>query len=500
MDAAAKFKSMQANARIIKHYRSKIISQLSSSIKESFANAFHNASNDPITFLENIAWMYQDIIRIEDDVVKLFPEDYDIFSQYIKKYHKALDETLQSIISSDPEAPVLLAIHAFTKQYKKDMKDLDVPIELLTPPLLDGKEQSLIDDYVKVLIKKLDEWTANLMRDETNEFAARTNPPEVDNDNQYGMQGSFIMFQMINQQVDLAVESGQGAVLATVVTECNRVMRETQDRWTKLVDSELKKQFEKPQEAASGLVEYVMALANDQIKCADYTEALSTRVEPLVSEKYKKIISERLSDAIDGYLDVAKKCTQTLIDVIFNDLKPASKQLFTPVWYDGIMLQIVETMRDYMSDYQTYLNPSILELLVEDLIDTFLITYLTALRRCSKLKMPDAADRIKQDISSVFILFASFKPEKELERYFEVIDQIHGMLTASKGLVFLSFWPFAKQHGPNIPFVEALMKARDDLDRAAVGDVMEAVRRKVKEDNLADRKSWFFCCVGLSIS
>jgi len=41
-------------------------------------------------------------------------------------------------------------------------------------------------------------------------------------------------------------------------------------------------------------------------------------------------------------------------------------------------------------------------------------------------------------------------------------------------------------HGPNIVFVEGLMKARDDLDRAAVSDVMDSIKRKVKDENITD--------------
>ena len=63
------------------------------------------------------------------------------------------------------------------------------------------------------------------------------------------------------------------------------------------------------------------------------------------------------------------------------------------------------------------------------------------------------------------------------------------MLEASKSLVFLSYWSFAKVHGPCIQFVEALMKARSDLDRSAVSEVMDSVKRKVKDENLTDRKS-----------
>jgi exocyst complex component 3 len=277
-------------------------------------------------------------------------------------------------------------------------------------------------------------------------------------------------------------------ILARVVSEMNRVMRGAQDQWTRLVDAEYKKTTERPEETASGLVEYVIALANDQIKSADYAEALSARLEPLVSEKYRVTINERLNDAIDGYLDVAKKCTQTLIDTIFNDLRPATKQLFQGPWYDGSIVQIVETMRDYMSDYQTYLNSSLFELLVEDLLDAFLVVYLTALANTQKLRMPAAVERIKDDVSEAFKFFSTMKPAKELESYFEVVEMVLSLLEASKSLAFLSFWSFAKVHGPNLAFVESLMKARGDLDRSSVNEVMDSIKRKVKEENLTDRK------------
>ena len=219
------------------------------------------------------------------------------------------------------------------------MKELKVAPELLDPPLLDGKEQSLIEDYVQLIIRKLDEWPANLMKTEISEFTKREEAPELDSDNIYSMQVGVILFQMVNQQVDLAADSGQGAILARVVSESNRVMRSIQDQWVKTLDSEFKKQIEKPEKVAGGLVEYCIALANDQVKSADFCEAMLGRLESLVSEKYRVTINERLNerlnDATDGYLDVAKKCTQTLIDMIFNDLKPATKSLFQSPWYDG---------------------------------------------------------------------------------------------------------------------------------------------------------------------
>ena len=491
LDAASKFKSMQANARVFKHYRSKVMKAISETIKDKFEAAYLQDEKNPTAFFDNLGWLYQDLIVIERDVVACFPQDWDIYSYFVREYHKALNSTIQRLVASEPDANALLTLYAWLKEYKSSMRELEIPPEFLEPPLLGGNDQSLIDDYLKLIIKKLDEWSANLMKTELAEFSSRAEPPELDADGQFGMQGAVILFQMVNQQVDAAMESGQGMILARVVSEMNRVMRGAQDQWTRLIDAEFKKTTERPEETPGGLVEYVIALGNDQIKSADYAEALSARLEPLVSEKYRVTINERLNDAIDGYLDVAKKCTQTLIDIIFNDLRPATKQLFQGPWYDGNIVQIVETMRDYMSDYQTYLNSSLLELLVEDLLDAFLVVYLTALGNTQKLRMPATVERIKDDVSEAFKFFSTLKPPKELESYFEVVEMVLSLLEASKSLAFLSFWSFAKVHGPNLAFVERLMKARGDLDRSSVNEVMDSIKRKVKEENLTDRMCSF---------
>ncbi|KAH9921709.1 exocyst complex component sec6 [Epithele typhae] len=486
IDAAAKFRSMQANARVIKHYRSKVMKCISDSIQAKFDEVYEANDRNPSGFLEDLVFIYKDLIRIESDVVPCFPPSYEVWTTFVKQYHKALNNSLTRLVKSEPEASALLTLHAWVKEYKKSMRELNIPSEWLEPPLLEGKEQTLIEDYLQLIVRKLDEWSGNLMRDEVAAFTAREEPPELSPDGLYTTAGTVIFLDMVNQQIDLALDSNQGLVLARAVEEVNRVMRTVQDRWVKLVDTEYKKHADKPEEVPGGLVEYCIALANDQIKSADFTETLSARLEPLVSDKYRATIHDKLNDALDGYLDVAKKYTQTLINIIFNDLKPAVKTLFTPAWYEGTHAQIIETMRDYMADYQTYLNESLFEVLVEDLLDTYLVTYLTSLANGPKLNMPAATDRMRQDIDDAYKFFGTYKKMKELEPQMEVLDQVLAMLEASKSLVFLSYWSFAKVHGPSIQFVEALMKARNDLDRSAVSDVMDSVKRKVKEENLED--------------
>lgn len=467
-------------------------------IKAALSDSYEKHKYDPEGFFDDLKWIYVDILDVQDLVVSCFPESYDVYSLYVRAYHKNLDSLLKEIVATDPDAKTVLAINAFVKKYKKTMlgDELNVPPEYIEPPLLDGKEKELIQDYSKLVVKKMDEWTAQLMKTETNDFVTREQPPESDNDGNYGTQGAFILFKMFNEQADAAADSGQGAILAQVVSEAHRIMRQTQDTWTKLIDTEYKKLVEKPEEVPGGLAEYIIAVANDQLKCANFAEEMSVRLEPLVSEKYQKEINDKLNDAIEGYLDVAtKKCVVVLIDLVFNDLKPATRQLFTPVWYDGIMKQIVLTIKDYMNDYQAHLVSDILGLLIEELLDSFIVVYLTALGNSSKLRMPASIDRIKDDVREAFQYFASIKNPKELERTFDVVDLVLALLEASRSMVFLSYWDFAKIHGPNIQYVEAIMKAREDLDRTAVSEVMESVKRKVRDENISERGFFIFSCV-----
>ena len=69
---------MQANARILKHYRSKVMKNISESIKAKFEAAYLRDERDPIAFLERLGWLYQDLIAVERDVVACFPQDWDI--------------------------------------------------------------------------------------------------------------------------------------------------------------------------------------------------------------------------------------------------------------------------------------------------------------------------------------------------------------------------------------------------------------------------------------
>ncbi len=100
--------------------------------------------------------------------------------------------------------------------------------------------------------------------------------------------------------------------------------------------------------------------------------------------------------------------------------------------------------------------------------------------------MPGAVEKVKQDVSLAFDFFSTYKQPADLEQDFEIMDMIVSMLGASSQMVFMDYWNFAKIHGPQLAFVEALMRARDDFDRQMVGEIMDTLRRKVREEDISE--------------
>jgi hypothetical protein len=53
---------MQANARVIKNYRHKLLDAMTSSIKESFESHYTEYQHDMLGYLDTLGWIYKDII------------------------------------------------------------------------------------------------------------------------------------------------------------------------------------------------------------------------------------------------------------------------------------------------------------------------------------------------------------------------------------------------------------------------------------------------------
>ncbi|CAG8492460.1 7351_t:CDS:2 [Acaulospora colombiana] len=484
-DLAVKFKSIQTSPRVIRSFRSQFQDKLHDSISKMFDGFYEEFKDDQIKLLDTAEFIYDDLGVVYQEIVPRFPKKYNIFSVYVLAYHRHLYNIFDRILKSDPDARTILRLIKWVRQYRKRMnKEFRISEDILEPPLLDGNEQELIEDYLKLIRRKLEEWMTNLMNDETREFIERSKAPELDANRLYGLSGSVIMFQMVNQQIDVAAESGQGKILADVVRECAKSMKASQEAWMKLLTSELRKQIEKPDEASPGFVEYVIALANDQIRCADFTDAIVNRLSDSLSERYQNQINNDLNDAMDGFFLVAQAAKDSLLDIVFNDLKLPFGQLYTPYWYqEDPMLLIIETIKDYDNDFQLHMNEYLLDKLMNNILERFIIAYIEAIKnKGAKFKKPECITRAQGDVGAALTFFQQHIPASELKNKFDVINRIHQLFESNRKSIFLDYYSMKKIYGDMpVGFVEEILSKRDDLEKSHVKEIMDNIKSKSKE-------------------
>ncbi|KAJ3150536.1 SNARE-binding exocyst subunit S6 [Irineochytrium annulatum] len=477
--------------RQMKGYRIKFIDVLREVIGKQVRELYELHQADLPVLLSATDLIVDDLILVHDELEPRFPKKYNIFQFFVLEYHRCIYDMVNLIISGNMEAGAILMLLKWVREYYSSMNmRLGVGEELLEPRLLDDREEELIVEYIKLVRQKLAEWLNNLLNTETRDFVERTGPPEIDSNGVYLLTGSVIVFQMFNQQVDVVAQSSRGELIYDVIFECCQALEEFQKAWTKILEKEYQRFTEKPGDVAEGLPEYVIALANDNLRGTEFSEVISNRVEGMMDEPFRKQATVRIKDAMAGFMKVAKRCYCILVEIVAKDLSPALTRFYCNEWYDqDLMRLVVGTLEDYCSDFQERMQEYLFSKFTADLQDRVVVLYVESLRnRGAKFRMPQAVDKMKEDHAAIIEFFSKHKSPKRVQAAFEVMERIIGVVESTAGLIFLAIYPLWKAF-PDIPvaLIEEILQKRDDLDKAQVRTIMEQCNSRFAEDREKDK-------------
>ena len=507
LSEAGKFKVLAENPRAIKNYRSQMFNAIHESITEMFYKRLASQEEDAQAALEVARFVFEDLALISDELVPRFPSKYKIFPFFVLQYHKHVYDLCNRVISRNLETREILYMTSWIRDYYHVMGErMGVGEELLEPRLLDDNESSLTQEYIKLIKSKLVEWVNRLADSEANEFIARDKPPDsgiprqdtinfahwsppfrIDSENMYGTAAAVILFQMINQQIDIAADAARGGqLLLDVTVECLRIMQYFQDLQLKVMDMEANKFHHGGDDVPGGFPEYVIAWCNNHLRCTEFMEALQKRLESQLDEKYRAECSKHLSATLDGFMKVSKRGSKILLDIVFRDVSPVFQQLHTSVWYEQqLMATITTTLDDYFQDFKKHLLDYLFSKLSSDAMDKFLMHYVESMRgKAVKFRMPTAVSQMKVDLAASIRFWSEFKTTKRVKQSFDIVDKVIGLLESSSTMIFLSWYSMWKVYN-DVPmaFVEDLLYKRDDLDKSSIKEAMANCKTKAKEGN-----------------
>ena len=498
-DLTSRLKSIAGGPKQLRGYKDKFLKAIEFYGQQQFDTVEESFQETPDKLSKHFKWFFNDLYAVKVGMVTLMPKKWRIFRTYTNIYHKLMHGWLVAHLD-DPSLlpPQMLGIIDWSRQYYTKMAKLDWKQENLQPHVIDDREGELIREYRQLIAKSVDEWMDRMFVADRTAFSDRREDALDTNENGYLRTKTLSdMWRMLREQLLVAGSSGRQDVAEGVIDAMFTAVKSRQSMWQKMVDEESAK-YTAPSADSEGiniLQEWLLAVANDQIMCIDdneeagqigYLTRFQRDFEPLVSPKYAKHAQNELESLRDGFVDLGTHCLALFVSLIFKvDFKSTTSEFFTPRWYPEYgMKRITTTFDDYINDYGKVLHHSLLDILVEELSDELLVTYLLAVRnKGAKFRRSDPfTEKFKDDVVTAFEFFQSLREKDEMvtltvefsniKQKWRVVDYLVRMVESDKAAVPAVYESFKRDYWDlQISWVESALRARDDFDRSFLSSI-----------------------------
>ena len=371
--------------------------KLDESIAETFNKCVDHFSQDQMLVYDNLDWLEDELVFVVHTLAPLFPALWAVGDFIQGSYYDLLHKFTMGLINTNPPAEDLMRILAYDSHYSTFVGSLQVATGKNAKEqrsiLGDELKSSVLDDYLGVIVIKMNEWNENLMKQEATAFVARTEPPDVyaytqsvDELDEFEhvvtvvkMNDVYVLpdfktsLSMLKEQADVAADSGYGKVLVGVIENWSKRYLERIQMFQRLVIEELEKYMsvysnerslikeskikrflkksnnsqpefdvenmtaeELAQISLPGLVEYLTALCNTyEINLDRLLEKFLPSYLAKVHSSYQERIQRAFEETISPSTELNACVVRSLKDIILNDLYPALSVVFTKQWYEG---------------------------------------------------------------------------------------------------------------------------------------------------------------------
>lgn len=381
-----------------RNYMKFFYSMLEESLAETFNKCVDHFAEEKMLVYDNLDWLEDELVFVVHTLAPLFPKEWGVADFIQSCYYELLHKFTMELINTNPPAEDLMHILAYDSRYNTFVGSLQVATGKSNKDqrsiLGEELKASVLEDYMKVITVKMEEWNGNLMKQAAETFITRLEPPDVyayrqtieDLDEYdhpfeeekvidvYVLPDFKTSMSMFKEQADAAAESGYGKVLVGVIEHWSKCYNQRVDAYRHLVheemrkymvvydnekyltkDSKIKRMFKKSlnnnppeidvenmtdeelaQFSRPGLIEYLTALCNTyEINLDRLQDKFLPNYLDKVHASYHDRIQLAFNETIAPSTDLNAQVVGVMKEIIINDLYPALAQVFTKEWYEG---------------------------------------------------------------------------------------------------------------------------------------------------------------------
>ncbi|XP_027876657.1 exocyst complex component 3 isoform X2 [Xiphophorus couchianus] len=302
-------------------------------------------------------YVLDDLIVVKNLMVQCFPPHYNTFNRFFSLYHNAVSTRVKELAWEDLEANEIVSLLTWVLNTYKSVEMMGHPdlcsefdINQLEPLLPQEVVDDLLSKYVKTFTSNITGWLRKALETDKKDWLKETEP-EADQDGYYQTTLPAIVFQMFEQNLQVAAQI-DGDFKEQVLKLCLKQMNSFLMRYREEVVA-YKEEHLRDRQLPQCYIQYMIAIVNN---CQTFKESINS-----LKRKYSQALDPFDSDAaIERTLgEVVKEGCQFLLDEVFLDLESHLNELLTRKWLAGshAVDTICVTVEDYFNDFNKVKKP-----------------------------------------------------------------------------------------------------------------------------------------------
>ncbi|XP_069046976.1 exocyst complex component 3 [Lepisosteus oculatus] len=310
-------------------------------------------------------YVLDDLVVVKNLMVQCFPPHYGIFGVFFTLYHRAVSARVQELAAEDLEANEIVSLLTWVLNTYKSVDMMghpellaEVDINRLDPLLPQNVVQELLGTYIQTFTSNITGWLRKALETDKKDWKKETEP-EADQDGYYQTTLPAIVFQMFEQNLQVAAQINE-AFKEEVLRLCLKQMNSFLFRYREEAIA-YKEDHLRDRQLPQCYVQYMIAIINN---CQTFKESVTS-----LKKKYSRAAEHSQNDvAIEKTLnEVAKDGCLFLLDEVFLDLEQHLSELLTRKWLTGsnAVDTICVTLEDYFNDFSKIKKPYNKEMTVE---------------------------------------------------------------------------------------------------------------------------------------
>jgi len=372
-----------------KVWKSRCLAKIRTSVNNRFdGNQLELDRGDKMWLVRHLermrAFILEDLITVKELVQPCFPPSYEILKEYMKIYHDATSRTLEQLVGGRNDPNECVTLLSWIKDYYGEelmgnenlVDDISFDIQQELGPLLSKSVvESLNDTYLETTEKNMQNWLQKMVERESQDWLA-DKPPETDVDQYYQTSLPIILFQMLDQNLQVSAELQKGMELK-VLDVCISVLT---DFTLELQDAA--KTYKDNHFADRSLLQYfeayMISIVNNCQSITDFALQMKNqkRAELTLDEERLKNFEE----VINAFKTLGEEVCCMLLEGVLLDLQTFFDSLMTKNWLTSSteIDTIILTVEDYNRDY-VHLKPRYAKYILEKAEEKLVIEYVKAI-------------------------------------------------------------------------------------------------------------------------